>query len=143
VPASAPTPATTAPAAGGRGAPTPTPGAPTAPGDSTAAPGGAAGGGRGGAANAAPRPYPQVIRGADLRSKSGLFKTHRIGDSLFYEIPRGELNHDMLLTTEIEKTPQGVGYGGQAISEHLIRWERRDNRILLRGISEGITASDS
>jgi type IV secretory pathway protease TraF len=84
-----------------------------------------------------------VIRGADLRTKAGLFKTHRIGDSLFYEIPRDELNRDMLFTTEIEKTPQGVGYGGQAISEHLIRWERRDNRILLRGISEGITASDT
>ncbi len=132
VPAPAPVPPAAPPAAVGRGVATPA--------DTSA---GAPGGGRGGAANAAPRPYGQVIRGADLRTRTGLFTTHRIGDSLFYEIPRGELNRDMLLTTEIAKTPQGVGYGGQAIAAHLIRWERRDNRILLRGISEGITASDT
>jgi hypothetical protein len=141
-PPAAPPPA--APAAGGRGVPAPAP-TPTTPGDTTGGAGGLPGAGRGGlpGANAAPRPYAQVIRGTDLRTKSGLFKTHQIGDSLFYEIPRDELGRDMLLTTEIEKTPEGVGQGGQAISEHLVRWERRGNRILLRGIPAGITASDT
>jgi hypothetical protein len=84
-----------------------------------------------------------VIRGADIHTRNGLFKTHQIGDSLFYEIPRGELNQDMLLTTEIEKTAEGMGYGGQMISSHLVRWERRGNRILLRGVESGLVASDS
>ncbi len=129
--------------------PAPTPAVPPAgrgnpvpggvPGDS-ANPAGAPGAGRG---NAAPRPYAQVIRGADLKTKTGLFKAHMIGDSLFYEIPRGELGRDMLLTTEIEKTTQGAGYGGQSISEDLIRWERRGNRILLRGVPSGVVASDT
>ena len=140
VPAPAPAPAPPPVAAPtGRGVPAPSP---TTPGDSTATPGGAPGAGRGGA-NAAPRPYAQVIRGTDLKSKAGLFKAHQIGDSLFYEIPRAELGRDMLLTTEIEKTVQGAGYGGQSLGEDLIRWERRGNRILLRGVPSGVVASDT
>ena len=140
-PPPAPPPAV-APATGGRGAPTP--GAPTTPADSAATPGGAGNGRGGGAgANAAPRPYAQVIRGTDLRTKSGLFKTHQIGDSLFYEIPRNEFGRDMLLTTEIEKTTQGVGYGGQMLGQDLVRWERRGNRVLLRGVPSGVVASDT
>jgi hypothetical protein len=84
-----------------------------------------------------------VVRGAELRSKAGLFKTDRIGAQLLYEIPRSELNKDMLFSTEIEKTVEGAGYGGQAVSEHVVRWERRDNRILLRGQNYGVIASDS
>jgi uncharacterized protein DUF4953/uncharacterized protein DUF5117/uncharacterized protein DUF5118 len=124
-------------------APAPSAGRGGAPGDSNGAPANGPGAGRGNAANAAPRPYGQVIRGTDLHTRSGLFKTHQIGDSLFYEIPRAELGRDMLLTTEIEKTVQGAGYGGQAISEDLIRWERRGNRVLLRGVPSGVVASDT
>ena len=122
-----------APAPGGRGT--------GAPGDSAAAPGA----GRGGpGANQAPRPYGAVIRaGADTKTRAGLFKTHQIGDSLFYEIPRSELGRDMLLTTEIEKTTQGAGYGGQSLGNDLIRWERRGNRVLLRGVPSGVIASDT
>ena len=137
-PAPAPTPTPTlAPAPSGRGAPLPS--APNMPTDS-AAPAGAPGAGRG---NAAPRPYAQVIRGTDLKSKSGLFKTHQIGDSLFYEIPRSEFGRDMLMVTEIEKTVQGAGYGGQSLGQDLIRWERRGNRVLLRGVPSGVVASDT
>ena len=115
-PKSAPTPVAPPPAPAGRGNPAPAP--PPAPGDSAApAGGGGRGGGRGGASQA-PQPYGQVIRGAGIcDTRSGLFKTHQIGDSLFYEIPRSELNRDMLLTTEIEKTAQGMGYGGQMIGD--------------------------
>jgi hypothetical protein len=125
-------------------APPPAARAPTvAVNDSAGAPGQAGrGGGRGGASQE-PRPYGQVVRGADLHTRAGLFKTHQIGDSLLYEIPRSELNKDMLLTTEIEKTPEGDGYGGQMISSHLVRWERRGHRILLRGVESGMVASDS
>jgi hypothetical protein len=152
-PKAAPTPATPPAAAPGRGAPPPTPNpAPTpAPTDST--PGGAPTGGRGRGAGAPaaganaepnPQPYGQVVRGADLRSKTGLFKTDRIGGSrLLFEIPRNELNKDMLLTVEIEKTTEGLGYGGQAVTDRVVRWERRDNRILLRAMNYSVIASDT
>ena len=69
---------------------------------------------------------------AAAKTKAGLFKAHRVGTKLFFEIPRHELNRDMLLVTEIAKTTAGTGYGGQSLGEEVVRWERRDNRILLR-----------
>ena len=108
-----------------------------------------AGGGRGaagapGAAGAEPnpRPYATVITSA-AKTKSGLFKAHRVGTKLFFEIPRHELNRDMLLVTEIAKTTAGAGYGGQSLGEDVIRWERRDNRILLRSQDYSIISSDT
>jgi hypothetical protein len=93
-------------------------------------------------ADPVPRPYASVIRG-DVKTRSGLFKTHRIGNCLYFEIPRNQLGKEMILTTEIEKTTLGNGYGGQAANDEVVRWERRDNRILLRGLSYTIIASDS
>jgi hypothetical protein len=64
-----------------------------------------------------------------------MFKVHRIGARLLFEIPRDQLNKDQLLVTEIAKTVLGSGYGGQAVSNRVYRWERRDNRVYMRGIS--------
>ena len=36
---------------------------------------------------------------------------------------------------EIAKTVLGSGYGGQAVGNRVLRWERRDNRVFLRGVS--------
>ncbi|HEX2778113.1 MAG TPA: DUF5118 domain-containing protein, partial [Gemmatimonadaceae bacterium] len=89
-----------------------------------------------------PRPYSQVITG-QARSRDGLYKVHRIGSRLLFEIPRRELNRDHLLVSEIAKTTLGVGYGGQALNNGVLRWERRDNRVLLRRVSYGVIASDT
>ena len=45
------------------------------------------------------RPYRQVIT-SRADTKEGLFKVHRIGPRLYYEIPRTELGKDMLLVTQ-------------------------------------------
>ena len=105
-------------------------------------PGGGPGGAPGAAAEPNPRPYATVIRG-DVKSKAGLFKTHRIGSRLYYEIPRAELGKDMLLVTQIAKTNEGNGYGGQALDNRVVRWERKDHRILLRAVSYSIIADPS
>jgi hypothetical protein len=77
------------------------------------------------------------------QTKSGLFNVHRVGDRVLFEIPRREMNKDILLVQEIAQTTLGAGYGGQAAGNRLLRFERRDNRVLLRGISYEIMASDS
>ena len=144
-PAPAPGPAPTpAPAAGGgRGN--------AVPGDSTprpAAPGGAAQGPQGPGATPGqppepnPRPYATVVRG-DVKTKTGLFKTHRIGSRVLYEIPRNELGKDLLLVTQIAKTNLGSGYGGQALGNRVVRWERREHRVLLRSVSYQIRADST
>ncbi|MEP6492015.1 MAG: zinc-dependent metalloprotease [bacterium] len=140
-PAPAPAPTRTAPQ---QPAPSPT--------DTTEnpAPGGGGGrGGRGGAGGAGaqagaanPLPYNRVVT-AQAQTKSGMFKTHRIGERLLFEIPRRELNKDILLLQEIAQTTVGAGYDGAPAGNRMVHFERRDNRVLLRGISNEIMASDT
>jgi hypothetical protein len=79
----------------------------------------------------------------DARTRTGLFKVHRIGSRLLFEIPPDQLNKDQLLVTEIAKTVLGSGYGGQAVSNRVYRWERRDNRVFLRSVSYDAMADPS
>ena len=133
-PTASPTPA---PARTAGGAPTQGGGSPPA-----AQQGGGGAGGAGGAqgAEAQPRPYAQVIRG-DVKTRDGLFKTHMIGaNRLYFEIPASELDKDLLLVTQIARTNEGDGYGGQALDRRVVRWERRGNRVLLRSINFDIVA---
>jgi hypothetical protein len=65
-----------------------------------------------------------------------MFKTHRIGSRVYFEIPRSQLNRDMLLVTRASRVPVNAGYGGQSIGpRRVVRWERRDNRVYFRNIS--------
>ena len=109
--------------------------------------GGQAGQGGGGAAGGQlaepnPRPYARVVTG-EAKTRNGLFKVHRINSRLLFEVPRKELGKDILLVSEIAKTTLGVGYGGQALNNRVLRWERRDNRVLLRGVSYSVVATDT
>ena len=98
------------------------------------------GGGQQGDA-AQPRPYARVVT-PDARTRVGMFKTHQIGSRLLFEIPKAQLNKDQLVVMEIaQNAAGGSGYGGQAMGNRVLRWEKRDNRIFLRGISYSIQAA--
>ena len=125
-------------------APTPLPAAPVntvpAGGGGGGAPGrGGAGNGGGSAgqpaANAAPdpqpRPYAQVIT-ARAVTKSGVFKVHQVGARLYFEIPRSEFNKDFVIVTTLAGTPDEIGIRGTQGGNNLVRFERRDNRIMVR-----------
>jgi hypothetical protein len=93
-----------------------------------------------------PRPYPRVIT-KDAKTRAGMFKTHIIGDRLYFEIPRQELNRDMLMVGRFERaavTPGDFeGYGGDQFTERVLRWERSGNRVILRSPSFAITADST
>ncbi len=88
---------------------------------------------------AEPRPYEQVIT-KDATSDTGVFTVHRIRDRVYYEIPRSELDREFLWVSQIAKTTLGVGYGGQALGNRVVRWQRVNNRVLLRSVSYEIVA---
>ena len=125
--------------------PAPLPGSPS---DSSENPSPPAGGGRAGrgaaaaAGAAVPLPYARVVS-SQAQTKPGLFKVHRIGERLLFEIPRREMNKDILLVQEIAQTVVGAGYDGAPAGNRVVRFERRDNRVLLRGVSNEIIASDT
>ncbi|MFN0083869.1 MAG: zinc-dependent metalloprotease [Blastocatellia bacterium] len=85
------------------------------------------------------KPYDRVIT-KDAKSDPGVFTVHRIKEKLFYEIPKAELGREFLWVSQIAKTTLGVGYGGQALGNRVVTWERRDNRVLLRTINYTVVA---
>src|SRR6185295_6612945 len=60
-----------------------------------------------------------------------------------YEIPKSELNKEFLWVSQIARTTLGVGYGGQAAGNRVVKWERRGNRIFLRNVSYDVVANSS
>ena len=97
-------------------------------------------GGRGGRpAEPQIRPYDRVIT-KDARSDDGVFTVHRIKDRLFYEIPKAAFSREFIWVSQIAKTTLGAGYGGQAAGNHVVRWERRGDRILLRSVEYDVVA---
>jgi hypothetical protein len=88
------------------------------------------------------KPYRRVIT-AEAISDTGLFITHRIKDKLYYEIPEQELGRELLVVTRLAQAQAGTGWSGQRINNQVVRWERRDNRVLLRQVTHEITADTS
>jgi hypothetical protein len=104
--------------------------------------------GRAGGAPPQPRAYNRVIT-RDARTRRGMFAVHRVNEKLYFEIPRTELNKDMLLvgrfTRAAAANPRQPGgqfgsYGGDQFTERTLRWNRSGNRVILRSPSFAIVA---
>jgi len=93
-----------------------------------------------------PKPYPRVIT-KEAKTRSGMFKTHIVGEKLYFEIPTRELNKDMLLVGRFHSSAPNPGdfdgYGGDQFTEQTLRWERSGNRIILRGTSFNVKSDTS
>ncbi len=92
-----------------------------------------------------PRPYAEVITDEAI-SDDGLFTVHQVGDTYYFEIPTARLGQDMLLVTRIGRVPTGFGgfiVSGSKVAEQVLRWERRDDTILLRKVSFSQVADES
>ncbi len=76
----------------------------------------------------------------DAKSDPGVFTVHRIRDRVYYEIPKDMLGREFLWVSQIASTTPGAGFGGQAAGNRVVRWERRDRRVLLRSVSYDMVA---
>ena len=88
------------------------------------------------------KPYNKVVT-SSARTRVGMFTTHRLGDTLLFEIPRRELGRDMLLVGRFARASGGMSYGGDEFTERVLRWERQGNRILLRSITFELAADST
>lgn len=91
--------------------------------------------------------FGEVIT-AKAKSKSGLFKTHKVDDKWYFEIPDSVLNREMLVVTRLAKVPSRVKvgnqqYGGEQLNEQVWQWERRGKQIFIRVPSYAIRASEN
>lgn len=91
-----------------------------------------------------PRPYASVIT-PGMRSRSGLVGTHQGRGRLYFEIPPAVLGRDMLLVRTLRGTqaPAGGITGTTLAGNRLVRWERRENRVLLRGVEYRNVVTDT
>jgi hypothetical protein len=80
-----------------------------------------------------PRPYAQVVRGAE--TQEGLFTVHRIGDRVLFEIPQRELGRSMLLIARSDA-------GERLFGSRTIRWQREGERVVLRLQDYSMTADE-
>lgn len=88
------------------------------------------------------QPFDKVIT-KDAKSDEGLFNVYTQDKKYFFEIPNDMLGRDMLMVTRIAKTASGIGFGGGKTNTQMLRWERIDDKIMLKIISTTITAADS
>ena len=87
------------------------------------------------------QPYDEVITD-EAETDEGVFTVHQLDDKVFYEIPEAELGKEFLWVSQIARTTQGVGYGGQALGNRVVTWERRGDTVLLKSVSYAVVAGD-
>ena len=88
------------------------------------------------------KPYDKVIT-KKAKTDKGLFTVHQIDEDYYYEIPDSLFNREMLMVTRIAQTASGIGFGGGKQNEQVLRWEKKNNDVLLRVVSHDVYAADS
>jgi uncharacterized protein DUF4953/uncharacterized protein DUF5117/uncharacterized protein DUF5118 len=83
--------------------------------------------------------YDEVIT-TNAVTKTGLFRVHRVEDSLYYEIPADALDTDLLWVVQISETTAGSSYAGMPVGDRVVRWEVHGDQVLLRDVRYGIRA---
>jgi hypothetical protein len=78
------------------------------------------------------KPYNEVVT-STARTTNGLFRTHRLSDTLYFEIRRRELNRDLLLVGRFARASAGgPSYGGDEFTEGAIRLHFLDARAEIK-----------
>ena len=88
------------------------------------------------------KPYNKVIT-KDAKTDKGLFDVHKIDEKFFYEIPDSLFEREMLMVTRIAKTANGIGFGGGKQNTQVLRWQKKDKKVLVRVVSHQVVAADS
>ena len=86
--------------------------------------------------------FSDVIK-KSAKKDEGLFNVYKQGGKYYYEIPNNLLGRDMLMVTRIAKTASGLGFGGGKTNEQVLKWERVDDRILVKVVSYNVTADST
>lgn len=92
-------------------------------------------------ANSKIKPYDEVIP-EDAKSDAGLFFVHKVENKYYYELPTSTFGKPMLWVTQLAKTQAGHGYAGNPVGNRVVRWELRDESILLRDVRYTIRAEE-
>jgi hypothetical protein len=88
--------------------------------------------------------YSKVITDQAI-SQSGLFNVHKVDSKYYFEIPFDILEQEFLVVTRISGFVKGLNFGGAGMKsrpQQVIRFQRHDDKILLRSVSYNSVASE-
>lgn len=88
------------------------------------------------------KPFSEIIK-SDFVKDEGLFNVYKDDSNYFYEIPDSLLGRELLMVSRLARTADGLLYGGMKHNTQVVRWEKRDAKILMRRVSFSNTASDT
>ncbi len=81
-----------------------------------------------------PRRYDDVVT-KDAKTSRGMLLYHKVKERHYFELPQRLLGRDLLWSAEISQASSGAGFNGLSLGYKVVRFERVDNRILMRGVS--------
>ncbi len=90
------------------------------------------------------KPYKEIIT-AEAITDSGLIVTHKVKENWYFEIPESLLEKEILITTRISGFVKNLNFGGAGVEskpQQVIRWQRKDDQILLRSVSYNSVANE-
>jgi hypothetical protein len=85
--------------------------------------------------------YSEVIT-KDTKTSKGVFSVHLVDSKWFYEIPKSEIGRLFLWVSQIKKVQSKLGYGGISYNNQVVRWDKRNDQIMLRKIQYAIVADE-
>lgn len=85
--------------------------------------------------------YTEVIT-KDAKSSQGVFTVHYVDGKWYYEIPENELGRLFLWVSQIRKVQSKLGYGGISYNNQVVRWDKRNDQILLKQIQYTLVADE-
>ncbi|MGH1338423.1 MAG: zinc-dependent metalloprotease [Aureispira sp.] len=92
----------------------------------------------------APKPYKDVITDKAI-TQVGLMTTHKVGAKYYFELPMDLLEKEIMVVSRISGYVKNMSFGGAGMKsrpQQVIRWQRVDDRILLRSVSHHSVANE-
>ena len=89
------------------------------------------------------KPFKDIIT-KDAVSHTGFITTHKVEDKHFFEIGDSVLDKEILVVSRISGFVKGLNFGGAGTKsrpQQVIRWQRKDDKVLLRSVSYNSVAS--
>lgn len=87
------------------------------------------------------KPYAEIIT-KDAKTDEGVFTVHKVESKWYYEIPKKEIGKLFLWVSTIKKSQAKLGYGGIQHYNQVVRWDKKDDQILLRQIQYVLVADE-
>ncbi|MGB3466970.1 MAG: zinc-dependent metalloprotease [Cyclobacteriaceae bacterium] len=90
------------------------------------------------------KPYKQVVTSEAVTDK-GLIDVHKVIGDYYFEIPHDLLEEEILVVSRISGFVKGLSFGGAGMKtrpQQVIRFQKKDENILLRSVSYNSVASE-